>query len=117
MTAKGSVAREHCILKRLHGTPLPLWAYAIGRMVAAGAVCLASLLAIFAVGGLFLYVPLDASVVLRLAGIAALGIAAFTTVALAAITAIEPERLEILPMAKRRTSCRYDEEAAAWRAT
>ena len=30
---------------------------------------------------------------------------------------IEPERLEILPMAKRCTSCQYEEEAAAWRAT
>ena len=28
---------------------------------------------------------------------------------------IEPERLEVLPMAIRCTSCQYTEEAAAWR--
>ncbi len=32
------VARESGVLKRLHGTPLPMWAYLSGRLVAAAAV-------------------------------------------------------------------------------
>ena len=77
------IAREGGILKRLHGTPLPLWAYVVGRMAAAAVLACTSLIVVFAVGALLLHVRLDGGRVAALAGVTALGIASFTTLGMA----------------------------------
>ena len=92
------IAREGGVLKRLHGTPLPLWAYAVGRMASAAVICLASLVVVFAVGVIFMHVHLDPSRVAALAGVAGLGIATFTTLGLA-VSSLIPRPDTALPVA------------------
>ena len=82
------LAREEGILKRLHGTPLPLWAYVVGRMTAAAAVALTALVVIFGVGALFLGVQLNAGRIAAIAGVTALGAATFTTLGMAVSTLV-----------------------------
>jgi len=82
------LAREAGILKRLHGTPLPLWAYIVGRMAAAAAVALTALVVIFGVGALFLDVQLNAGRIAEVAGVTALGAATFTTLGMAVSTLV-----------------------------
>ena len=77
------LARESGILKRLHGTPLPLWAYVIGRIAAALFMCVLSVVAVLAVAALFFDVHLTAT---RVGGVAAslgLGALCFSAVGLA----------------------------------
>lgn len=76
-------ARDQGILKRIHGTPLPVWAFVTGRMISAICVALASLVITVAVGMLVYGVDLVprslpgllTSVVVGVACFAALGLA------------------------------------------
>lgn len=92
------IAREDGILKRLHGTPLPLWAYILGRVAAAATVAVASMVVVLGVGAIFLHVHLDAGRVVALAGVAGLGIASFTILGLAVSTLV-PRPDTALPVA------------------
>ncbi|WAX55996.1 ABC transporter permease [Jatrophihabitans cynanchi] len=92
------LAREGGILKRLRGTPLPLWAYVLGRGVAAAVVALASVIVVVAVGSVFLHVHLDGGRVAALAGVTGLGIVSFTILGLAVSTLI-PRPDSALPVA------------------
>jgi len=92
------VAREGGVLKRLHGTPLPLWAYAMGRMASAAVISLASIVVVFAVGVIFMHVHLDPGRVAALAGVAGLGVATFTTLGLA-VSSLIPRPDTALPVA------------------
>jgi ABC-2 type transport system permease protein len=76
-------AREQRLLKRIEGTPLPIWAYLLGRMGGALMLSLASILVMFAIGSLLYNVQiiwrtLPATVVflaVAIASFAALGLA------------------------------------------
>jgi ABC-type multidrug transport system permease subunit len=76
-------ARDRGVLKRIHGTPLPVWAFVTGRIITAICVALASLIITVAVGMLAYGVNLVpralpgllVSVVLGIACFAALGLA------------------------------------------
>lgn len=92
------IAREGGILKRLHGTPLPLWAYVVGRMAAAAVTAAASVIIVFIVGVSFLHVHLNGHRVAALVGIAALGIASFTALGMAVSTWV-PRPDTALPIA------------------
>lgn len=92
------IAREDGILKRLHGTPLPLWAYVLGRMAAAAVTAIASVVVVLGIGTLFLRVHLDFGRAVALAGVAGLGIASFTTLGMAVSTLV-PRPDTALPVA------------------
>ena len=92
------IAREDGILKRLHGTPLPLWAYVVGRMAAAAATAAASVVIVFAVAVIFLHVHLNGHRVAALVAISALGVASFTTLGMA-ISTFVPRTDTALPVA------------------
>ncbi len=77
------IAREEGILKRLRGTPLPLWAYVLGRMAAAVVVAAVSIAVVVAVAAWFLGVPVGADRIGNLVGVAALGGACFTALGFA----------------------------------
>lgn len=77
------LARENGVLKRLHGTPLPLWAYLLGRVSAAVLMCALSVGAVLAVSALFFHVDVTAA---RLGGLSAslsLGALCFSLMGLA----------------------------------
>lgn len=93
-----AVARDAGVLKRLHGTPLPLWAYIAGRMASAAAVGLASVAVVFAVAAAFLHVHLNEGRILAVLGVAALGTAAFTTLGMA-VSSLVPRAETALPIA------------------
>lgn len=92
------VAREQGVLKRLHGTPLPLWTYLAGRLAAAAVVGPAAVAMVLAVGTLFMDVSLDGGDVAALAGVIGLGIVSFTTLGLAVSTLV-PRPDTALPIA------------------
>ncbi|MBN9620347.1 MAG: ABC transporter permease [Actinobacteria bacterium] len=92
------LARESGVLKRLYGTPLPLWAYVVGRIAAAAAIAVLSSAVVLAVGALFMDVHLSGAVVADLAGVAGLGIVVFTTLALA-VSALVPRAEAALAIA------------------
>jgi ABC-2 type transport system permease protein len=92
------LAREGGVLKRLHGTPLPLWAYAVGRLVAAAVVGVASVVVLFAVGALFMDLRVSAARVLGLTCAMGLGIAAFSVLGMAVSTVV-PRTETALPVA------------------
>lgn len=77
MLAAGTArAREQGVLKRLHGTPLPLWAYLTGRIISAAWIALLSvaLMVVVAVVAFQVQVPwgtLPAVIVTLVVGIAA----------------------------------------------
>jgi len=92
------IARENGVLKRLHGTPLPLWAYMAGRVFAAACVAVVSMLVVLGIGTLFLDVDLSVRRLALLAGVAALGVATFTTLGIA-VSALVPRPDSALPVA------------------
>jgi ABC-2 type transport system permease protein len=92
------LAREQGVLKRLHGTPLPLWAYFIGRLAAAAVAGVASVAVVLAVGTLFMDIRLHGGDIAALAGVIGLGILAFTTLGLAVSTLV-PRPETALPIA------------------
>lgn len=77
------LARENGILKRLHGTPLPLWAYLIGRITAALLMCALSVGAVLAVSALFFDVEVNSARVGGLAASLSLGALCFSLLGLA----------------------------------
>lgn len=77
------VAREGGILKRLRGTPLPLWAYVLGRMTAALVVAALSVVVVVLVAALVLGVPVRAGRIGSFAAVIALGGACFTALGFA----------------------------------
>ena len=77
------LARESGILKRLHGTPLPLWAYLVGRIVAALLMCALSVAAVLAVAALFFDVHLSTARIGALAASLSLGALCFSLLGLA----------------------------------
>lgn len=92
------VARETGVLKRLYGTPLPLWAYVVGRIAAAAAVAAAAAAVVLAVGALVTHVHLSGTVLLNLLGVGLLGIVSFTTLGLA-VSALVPRAEAALTIA------------------
>lgn len=92
------IARENGVLKRLHGTPLPLWAYVAGRVAAAACVAIAALIVVLGVGVLFLHVHLSANRLAHLTGVVAIGIVSFTTLGIAVSTLV-PRPDSALPIA------------------
>jgi len=92
------VAREEGVLKRLHGTPLPLWAYVVGRIAAGAVVGMASVTVVLCVGVAFMGVRTGAGDIADLAGVMALGILDFTALGLAVSTLV-PRPETALPVA------------------
>lgn len=92
------LAREGGVLKRLHGTPLPLWAYAVGRLAAAAAVGAASVAVVVVVGVLFMDLRFSAPRALGLACAVGLGIAVFSVVGMA-VSIVVPRAEAALPVA------------------
>jgi ABC-2 type transport system permease protein len=92
------IARDNGVLKRLHGTPLPLWAYVLGRMAAAACVAVASIVVVLGVGVVFLHVHLAAARLTALAGVTGLGIVSFTTLG-TAVSTLVPRPDSALPIA------------------
>lgn len=77
------LARENGILKRLHGTPLPLWAYLTGRLVAAVLLSAVSVAAVVAAAAIFFDVRLTSDRVGGLAASLGLGAVCFSALGLA----------------------------------
>lgn len=77
------VSRESGVLKRLRGTPLPLWAYVTGRVLAAAVVGAAVAAVALAVGVVFFDAHLVAGRLGGLAAVLALASACLAVVALA----------------------------------
>ncbi|MBX3031594.1 MAG: ABC transporter permease [Chloroflexi bacterium] len=53
-----ALARDHGVLKRVHGTPMPMWTWLVARMVHSTIVAGALVVIVIAVGALLLQVPL-----------------------------------------------------------
>jgi ABC-2 type transport system permease protein len=81
-------AREAGVLKRLHTSPLPLWAYVVGRIGAAGVVGGVAFWVVMLAGWLFLDVRLDAARVGYLAAVMLLGVVCFSLLGLALSTVV-----------------------------
>ena len=92
------IAREEGVLKRLHGTPLPLWAYVVGRIAASAVVGFMSVIVVVCVGVIFLHSRLSIGRVADIAAVTALGVVEFTTVGLAVSTMV-PRPETALPVA------------------
>lgn len=92
------IARESGVLKRLHGTSLPLWAYVLGRMAAAACVAVASVVVVVTVAAVVIHVHLGQQRVARFAGVTALGVVSFTTLGMAVSTLV-PRPDSALPVA------------------
>lgn len=92
------VAREHGMLKRLRGTPLPAWSYLAGRFGATVVTAGAGLCLIVAIGVVFF----DVTIVWRAAGYflaaAGLGLATFFLLGVA-VTTLVPTTETALPVA------------------
>jgi ABC-type multidrug transport system permease subunit len=82
-------ARDQGVLKRIHGTPLPVWAFMAGRIAAAICVALISLVLTMAVGMLAYGVQLVPRALPGLMVSVVLGVACFAALGLA-IAAIAP---------------------------
>jgi ABC-type multidrug transport system permease subunit len=82
-------ARDQGVLKRIHGTPLPVWAFMAGRIAAAICVALISLLVTMGVGMLVHGVQLVPRALPGLTVSVVLGVACFAALGLA-IAAIAP---------------------------
>jgi ABC-2 type transport system permease protein len=82
-------ARDRGVLKRIHGTPLPVWAFVAGRLLTAIGVALASLVLTMAVGMLVYGVDLVPRALPGLLVSVVLGIACFAALGLA-IAALAP---------------------------
>lgn len=81
-------AREGGILKRLHSSPLPLWAYVLGRIGAAAVVGAVAFWAVLLMGVLAFRVPLDAAGAGYLLAVMLLGAVAFSLLGLAVSTVV-----------------------------
>lgn len=81
-------AREAGVLKRLHSSPLPLWAYVVGRLGAAAVVGGISFWVVMLTGVLFLRVPLDAARIGSLSTVMLLGVITFSLLGVALSTVV-----------------------------
>jgi ABC-2 type transport system permease protein len=81
-------AREAGVLKRLHTSPLPLWAYVLGRIGAAAVVGGVSFWVVMGAGAVFLGVPLDATRVGYLCAVMLMGIVTFSLLGVALSTVV-----------------------------
>jgi ABC-type multidrug transport system permease subunit len=81
-------AREAGVLKRLHTSPLPLWAYVLGRLGAAVAVGAVAFWAVLLTGVAVLGVRLDASQVGSLSAVLLLGSITFALLGVALSTVV-----------------------------
>jgi ABC-2 type transport system permease protein len=81
-------SREAGVLKRLHTSPLPLWAYVLGRLGAAAVVGGGAFWAVLLTGVLLFGVPLGAAQVGYLAVIVALGVVTFSLLGVALSTVV-----------------------------
>lgn len=91
------LAREDGVLKRLHGTPLPLWAYVLGRLAAAAMVGAASAVLVLAVAAAFMGLHISPTRTAGLAGVLGLGIVVFSLLGLA-VSALVPRAEAALPV-------------------
>ena len=78
-----SLARQKGVIKRLGGTPLPLWAYLAGRIGAAFVIAAATTILLFEVGAVAFHVDLAPSALPATILAIAVGTAAFTAIGLA----------------------------------
>jgi ABC-2 type transport system permease protein len=92
------IAREEGVLKRLHGTPLPLWAYVVGRIAASAVVGAAAVFVVLIIGAVVMNTRIGGSRLADLIAITALGIVAFTVTGLAVSTLV-PRPETALPVA------------------
>ncbi len=92
------LAREEGVLKRLHGTPLPLWAYVIGRIAAGAVVGAAAVLVVLVIGATVMDVRIWGIRLADLIAVTALGIVTFTVSGLAVSTLV-PRPETALPVA------------------
>lgn len=93
-----TVARDEAILRRLHGSPAPAWAYFAGRLITAVAVAAVAVTIVCAVGVVFLHVHLALSALPQLAAAAAVGLATSFALGLAVSTLV-PSAVGALPIA------------------
>ena len=92
------LAREQGILKRLRGTPLPMWTYLAGRFGSAAVTAAAALGVLVAVGVTFFDVSIDSHTVWYLLGVAGLGVCCFFLLGVAVSTLV-PSADTALPVA------------------
>ena len=92
------LARENGILKRLHGTPLPLWAYLVGRVSAAFLMCALSVTAVLAVSALFFDVHVSVARVGGLVASLSLGALCFSLLGVA-VSSVVARTDSSLPLA------------------
>lgn len=92
------IAREEGVLKRLHGTPLPLWAYVIGRIAASAVVGAAAVIVVLIIGAAIMNTRLWGVQLLDFVVVTALGIVEFTTLGFAVSTVV-PRPDTALPVA------------------
>ncbi|HVC14695.1 MAG TPA: ABC transporter permease [Acidimicrobiales bacterium] len=93
-----TLARDEGILRRLHTSPAPPWAYFAGRLATAVIVAAGAVTIVCGVGVLFLHVHLPLSSIPMLAAAAAAGLA--TSFALGiAVSTLVPEAVGALPIA------------------
>ena len=81
-------AREAGVLKRLRGTPLPIWAHLAGRLLAAAAVSLVALLLIVGVGVAFYGVEIVWRTVPAVLLTVLVGVLCFAALGLAAVSLV-----------------------------
>lgn len=93
-----TVARDHGILRRLHGTPLPTWVLLAGRLGAAATVAAGSVVVVLGVGVVFLHAHLAASAVPGLVGATAVGLLVFFALGVVCSTLV-PATEAALPVA------------------
>lgn len=82
------LSREAGVLKRMHSSPLPLWAYVLGRIGAAAVVGGASFWVVMLAGVTFLHVPLDAARVGYLSVVMTIGVLCFSLLGIALSTVV-----------------------------
>ncbi len=93
-----TLARDEGILRRLHSSPAPAWAYFVSRLLTAAAVAAVAVAIVCAVGILFLHVHLAASALPRLAATVAAGLVTFFALGLG-LAALVPSASGALPIA------------------
>jgi len=93
-----TLGREQGILKRLRNTPLPTWAYLVGRLCATAIVAALAAGVVLGVGIVFLHAHLAASIVPDLIGTLALGLATSCALGMAA-SGLVPSPDAALPLA------------------
>ncbi len=81
--------REEGVLKRLRGTPLPAWAYLVGRVIHATLVAVLLVAIVIAFGGIFYHADVPTRTLPALLAGLAVGAGTFTALGLA-VTAIIP---------------------------